>query len=156
MHPLHRVALLAVFALAAPVASAEVLGNIQVFTVSQDKGSEVLVAAKKTKPGETLEYRISYKNTNKEPVKDLAVTGPVPEGTEFIAGSEKTKVKALIEYSIDTGKVFSATPTRLNKKGERVAINPSEFTTLRWHAQQALKPGEVQEYSYRVKVKTGK
>jgi len=139
----------------ASTAYAEVKGNMQAFLVTAADGKETFSPVATSKPGDVLEYRIRYENTDKTPVSQLKVLGPVPQGTEYLGNSARAASRASIEYSIDAGRSFSAQPLRTGKKGQLEPVPSVQFTTVRWNSLTPLQSGNPQEFVYRVRVKTG-
>jgi uncharacterized repeat protein (TIGR01451 family) len=100
-------------------------------------GSETLVPADHVKPGDVIEYAATYRNTTREPVKNLVATLPIPAHTEWVAGSARP---ANAKASPDA-RAFDAIPLkrRAMKDGRPVeeTIPYREYRALRWY------PGEL-------------
>ncbi len=115
---------------AAPVAASAkkeaVQINLELFKVVTKDGKESLVDAKQAKPGETLEYRATYKNVSKAAVRNLAATLPVPKGMEY---QMKTAMPAGAQATIDNV-TYSAVPLIDATKKEPVPT--SQYRALRW------------------------
>ena len=120
-------------------------------------GKEVLEPAKALKPGEVIEYQITYENADAaKPVSDLKINAPVPAGTQYVDGSAKTDASADLRFSADSGKTWAKAPLkrkRADGKGEE-DVPPSQYSNLQWQSQEPLKQGHSQKYSYRVRVAT--
>jgi len=105
--------------------------------VRDAEGREGFVAAEGVKPGETIEYVATYRNTGKQPVSGLAATLPIPVSTEYVAGTARP---ANAMASVD-GATFSAPPLkrRVVRDGKSVEeeIPAREYRYLRWF------PGEL-------------
>ena len=95
-------------------------------------GRESIVSAETAKPGDTLEYVVTYTNTSSEPVRDFTATLPIPAPTEFIPGSARP---AAAKASIDA-RVFEAMPLKRKvlKDGRNVEEDVAlrEYHYLRW------------------------
>lgn len=96
-------------------------------------GKEVLTPATEGKPGDTLQYSGTYRNTGAVAVNKLVATIPVPPGTTFIADSAEP---APAQASID-GTRFAAAPLmRTVKQADgserKVAVPLSQYRALRW------------------------
>lgn len=100
--------------------------NLQLFKVVLKDGKEALVDAKETKPGETVEYRATYKNVSKSAVRNLKATLPVPDGMEYVA---KTVNPANAEASTDK-KSFAVMP--LMRSNGKDVIPTKEYRAVRW------------------------
>lgn len=126
-------------------------------TVSAD-GKEAAQATNEVEPGQIVEYRMEYKNTGKTPLKGIAVTGPVPNSTQYMGDTASTKADADFTVSIDGGKNFESEPVKrlvVDARGKKVekVIPPSEYTHVRWMLKQPLSTGDAQTFTYRTLVK---
>lgn len=152
-----------VFALLAPVGavfaqSNAVSSHMDAYRVTQSaEGKEVLEPAKALKPGEVIEYQITYENSDAAKlVSDLKINAPVPPGTHYVDGSAKSGTKAELRFSADSGKTWGKAPLKHKRddgKGEE-EVPPSQYSNLQWLSQEPLKQGHSQKYSYRVRVAT--
>jgi uncharacterized repeat protein (TIGR01451 family) len=117
-------------------------------------GSQRLESAAEVKPGDVLEYQIVYDNAGSKPVSDLRINGPVPAGTSYVDGSAKSSVRAQLKFSDDGGRTWSAAPLKraanIGVAGETVP--PELYSNVQWTAQEPLRPGVSQKYTYRVRV----
>ncbi|MES2683431.1 MAG: hypothetical protein V4650_07905 [Pseudomonadota bacterium] len=149
-----RALLLAALVSGSTLAQAEVASRMEAFRITTDaKGKEQAQPATTTNPGDVIEYRIRYENTDPKPVTQLAVSGPVPKGTALVADSVKSPVKHAKVYSTDGGKSYQAAPVRRkNASGELETVPASEYTAVQWQVQEPLKQGAPQQFSYRVRV----
>ena len=151
----------AVLAVAAPFASfaeSPIVSSMEAFIVDQDaEGNEVLREADKALPNQVIEYRLNYANRSAQPINGLAVTGPIPESTVYIADTAATMARTNFKVSIDDGETWEDEPVlRLRKaqNGEmvQVVIPASEYTHVRWNAASPLLAEAEQQYRYRVKI----
>ncbi|MFT3736857.1 MAG: hypothetical protein QM776_17905 [Rhodocyclaceae bacterium] len=135
-HFLRGLALLAALATyALPAYPADVVVNLQAFVVSSaPNGGERLQLAETARPGDTIEYRATYRNTGKATVRNVLATLPVPEtGMSYLADTARP-VGALA--SLD-GIKYEALPLRRTVTGAdgrtRIELVPlSEYRFLRW------------------------
>lgn len=140
-----------------PVGSAlaEVGSRMEAFRVVEDsKGQETFEDAKSASPGEIIEYRLTYENTDAAPVADLKIKTPVPAGTHYVADSARTDVRARLRFSHDNGSTWQAAPLKrkaADGKGEEV-VPPEQYTHVQWTTGQALEKGKPQTFLYRVRV----
>ena len=115
-------------------------------------GRETLAPADQAKPGEIVEYRVTYRNAGATPVREVAATLPIPAGTELVASSSRP---AKVLASID-GVNFAGMPL---KRRERLAdgrevereIPLAEYRWLRWPLG-AIAAGGSQVVRARVRV----
>lgn len=112
---------------------AEVTVQLTAYKVVKNAGKETLTAADKMMPGETVEYKAVYKNTNKSAVHDVKASLPIPQGMQFVP---KTAVPAAPMASTD-GVNFSQLPLMKQVKGadgkmHEEPVPYSEYRSLRW------------------------
>ena len=114
-------------------------------------GRESASVADAVKPGDVLEYVVTYRNNGGNAVRDFAATLPIPQATELVAGSERP---AGAQASLD-GRGFEPVPLRrkVRRDGRELeeAVPSKEYRALRWWAAE-LKAGQSLRYSARVKV----
>lgn len=114
-------------------------------------GRESASAAAAVKPGDVLEYVVTYRNNGGNAVRDFAATLPIPPATELVAGSERP---AGAQASVDA-REFNAVPLKrkVRRDGREVeeAVPFRDYRALRWWAPE-LKAGQSLRYSARVKV----
>ena len=114
-------------------------------------GREVLVAADAVRPGEVIEYTATYRNTGRQPLRNVEATLPIPPNTEFVPGSLKP---ANAKASLD-GRAFADMPLkrRVTRDGRQVQeeVPVREYRALRWYPGE-LAPEKTVAYTARVKV----
>ena len=102
--------------------------------VAAADGKETQAPAEQARPGDVIEYVATYRNTTRQPVRNLDATLPIPSETEFIPGSEKP---AGARASVD-GTTWGAMPLKrkVQRDGREVeeAVPAREYRFLRWHA----------------------
>jgi uncharacterized repeat protein (TIGR01451 family) len=133
---------------ASPLASELVATRIAL----REDGREVQEPAQSVKPGDVVQYSVTFKNTSKAQLKQVAATLPIPRGTEFVISAVKPEGAMA---SID-GVRYEPMP--LKRKVQQadgrwvdVAIPLSEYQSLRWPAR-TLGAGEQFSASARVRV----
>lgn len=114
-------------------------------------GKETFAAADSAKPGDVIEYVATYRNTGKQPLRNLEATLPIPENTEFVPDSANP---ASAKASVDA-KNYAAMPLKRTtvKDGKPVeALVPArDYRSLRWSAAE-LPAEKVAKFTARVKV----
>jgi uncharacterized repeat protein (TIGR01451 family) len=124
--------------------------EVRKITRSAD-GREHVGAADTVKPGDVLEYVVTYRNHSAAAVSDFAATLPIPEATELVAGSDHP-VGA--RASIDA-REFAAMPLKrkVRRDGRELeeAVPMREYRAVRWQVPR-LGAGESLTFSARVKV----
>ena len=110
----------------------DVVSTLKAFKVSQKNGAEELEAGETIRPGETLEYRVLYRNTGTRTVKDLRAVLPIPSQLRFVSGSARP---ANMQASTD-GRTFASYPLRrrvTTPQGVKIVAVPlSEYRYIRW------------------------
>ena len=119
---------------AAPVAKPDVESVLTAkkVEIGADK-KEVLTDAKTAKPGEVIEYQVTYTNKGKAAVRDVLATLPIPEGTDFQRGTTKP---GTAKASLGSGR-FDAIPLKRkvklpSGKEEEIEVPFSEYRALQW------------------------
>jgi uncharacterized repeat protein (TIGR01451 family) len=110
--------------------------------VADKRGRERLLPASKAKPGDVLEYQVTYKNGSRAKISDVMATLPIPVGTQYVEASAYPKQ---VEASIDE-KEFFPVPLIRDERTKRL-ITPAapktagmitepvplvEYRVLRW------------------------
>jgi uncharacterized repeat protein (TIGR01451 family) len=114
-------------------------------------GRESIAAAEAVKPGDVLEYLVTYRNHGAQAARDFIATLPIPPATELIPGSERP---AGANGSVDA-REFNPVPLKrkVRRDGREMeeAVPFREYRALRWHTPE-LKAGQSLSYSARVRV----
>lgn len=120
-----------------------------------DKGEKILLRQPATLviPGTIVIYTNKASNNGTETVEGVVISNPVPENTEYLAGSavgENTQ----ITYSVDGGKNFDV-PEQLTVKhvdGTTRPAEANEYTHIRWVLGTPIPPGGEGQVEFRTKV----
>jgi uncharacterized repeat protein (TIGR01451 family) len=141
---------LAAHAHAAPSGPVETRMEARKVVRSSD-GKEALVAAETARPGDVIEYVVTYRNTGREAVRNLEVTLPIPAHTEFIHGTTRPAgAKASLDASAFGGMPLQR---KVRRDGqyfvETVAYR--EYRYLRWYPGELAAGGSIR-FRARVKV----
>jgi uncharacterized repeat protein (TIGR01451 family) len=119
--------------------------------LSEDK-KERLTEARTAKPGDVIEYQVTYANKGKTAVRDLAATLPIPADTELLRNTNKP---ATAKASTGDGRFLSIPLKRKVKlpsgKEEEIEIPFSEYRALQWSLGE-LAAGKSVVVSARVRV----
>jgi uncharacterized repeat protein (TIGR01451 family) len=134
--------------------SAPVSSQLQVQQVETLDGKTVLHSVQASKPGDVLEYRVSYTNHSSAAVQGLIASLPIPAGTTLVDGSQLPP-EALASTD---GTSFAPLPLRRRVRqadgSERLVPVPFEdYRALRW-SLGTLAAGATREVSARVRVNT--
>jgi uncharacterized repeat protein (TIGR01451 family) len=114
-------------------------------------GKETFASANAARPGDLIEYVATYRNTGKQPVKNLVATLPIPENTEFVPGSPRPEnAKAGLSQEAFADIPLKRTVTRNGVQVED-AVPFREYRYLRWFPGE-LGADKTVVFSARVKV----
>lgn len=134
--------------------SAQISSELQVQQVETVDGNTVFRPAQASKPGDVLEYRVSYTNHSAAAVTGLVASLPIPAGTTLL---ERSQLPPNALASTD-GTQFAPLPLmRLVKQSdgsehqERVPLG--EYRALRW-TLGPLAAGKSAQVSARVRINT--
>lgn len=135
--------------------------RLEIYVVSQvtrDDGTreERFSEATEARPGQTVEYRLIVENVSDEtlPAGIVVVTGPVPEGTQFVPSSATPSSEELLtEFSADRGRTFSEPPVIIGSGDNRSVADPTSYDTVRWTVLVDLEPEQEIPLVYRVIVR---
>jgi uncharacterized repeat protein (TIGR01451 family) len=117
-----------------------------------------LVPATEIRSGDVILYTIKYYNESADPVRNAALVGPVPAKTTYVPDSASKLKRVRPVFSINGGKTYSAPPIkyRIRKpdgsEEEKVAP-PAMYTHVKWRLAEAVLPGAVGTFRYKVRVK---
>ena len=116
-----------------------------------------LEKAGEVRPGEILDWRITSANEGDAAARQYKTVGQIPQGTSFVAGSASAEYDAVVTYSIDNGKSFSAQPTVEEKQADgsvkQVPAPASSYTQVRYEWNDPLAAGKSLAASYKVRVR---
>ncbi len=130
--------------------------RLEIYVVSKVGGNETFQESSTARPGQVVEYRLFARNEGDTtlPPGTVVVSGPVPDGTTFVANSATpTSDEVLTEFSVD-GETFGDGDAPLFKTvaGARQPAAPSDYTVVRWTLLTPLEPGQDAPFVYRVTV----
>lgn len=123
--------------------------------ITNAAGQEKLEPADKAKPGDVLEYAATYRNNDKQPVKAVKATLPIPAGMEYVPG---TASPAGVTASTD-GLQYSTLPLKrtvrlANGTTQEQVVPVNEYRFLRWEIGEMPAAGE-RTVKARMRVGTG-
>jgi uncharacterized repeat protein (TIGR01451 family) len=109
---------------------------------------------RKAVPASEVIYTTTYQNLIDKPVGNIVINNPIPNDSEYKAGSAFGKDCEIL-FSTDGGKNF-AVAENLKVKGadgkERTAL-PRDYTHIRWTYQEQLMAGKSGEVGFRTLIK---
>jgi uncharacterized repeat protein (TIGR01451 family) len=120
-------------------------------------GKEVFLNEKSVvNPGDILKWQLTSENKGTGPALQYRAVGEVPKGTSLIAGSVQAE-RAIITYSIDGGKTFSAQPIIEERQSDgtikRVSAPISMYTEVCYEWSDPLPANSQVSAFYNVSVK---
>jgi uncharacterized repeat protein (TIGR01451 family) len=101
----------------------------------------------KVKQQEIIRYTV-VAQSNSQPVKNLALTQPIPRGTMYVKNSATTLAGSDLLFSIDGGRTYSAKPIIGKKEAPT-----NYYTNLRWKFNKLMAANTKINASYEVQVK---
>ena len=147
-------------AAAGPQATVTVVAeNISAREAAQAGKPRVGPDSARLRAGDVIEYRLRFSNTTREPVKNVVLEDPLPAGLIYVGGTAAADVDGvLVEYSIDGGRSFAATPmVRVMVDGQEVErpAPPERYTNIRWRVAGSVNPGARVTASFRARFGAG-
>jgi uncharacterized repeat protein (TIGR01451 family) len=108
----------------------------------------------KAVPGTVVIYTNTFENVSSKPAGDIVINNPVPNDSEYEAGSAFGKDCEIL-FSVDGGKKFGHAEELKIKDAdgrERAAL-AREYTHIRWTYKKQLAPGKSGEVGFRATIK---
>jgi uncharacterized repeat protein (TIGR01451 family) len=121
--------------------------RLEIYVVSTVDGNEQFKESTTARPGQTVEYRLFALNNGDTtlPAGAVAVTGPVPEGTTYVADSATpTSERVLTEYS--------SNGTDFEESAAVATVSGQVISAIRWTLEVDMEPGKEEGFVYRVTV----
>jgi uncharacterized repeat protein (TIGR01451 family) len=147
----------------APPARAQARGATPLVVTAQNITAQTAGRADKgvAQPGDEIRYRLVFTNVTTGPVKNIQFVDPIPSGMAYVPGSATSDQRVRAEYSIDSGRTYSARPTISvieNGKPVQKPAPPERYTHVRWTVVSALARGAqvIVEFQARVSEAPGK
>ena len=132
---------------APPASNYGVVADLAVAKVSQKPvGQQIFQSARATGPGDVVEYRVTFRNTNYVPAPGVVGTLSIP-ANRLSYVPENTTPGLMLEASVD-GRTFEPVPLRRLAVGDdgRLKMEPvpaSEYRFLRWQIGDLPARGSV-------------
>jgi uncharacterized repeat protein (TIGR01451 family) len=141
---------------AAPKLEISVAQLKEVVETRDGKQTVRLVPTAEAKPGDVVQYVLTYVNRGDQVARDAVIDDPIPKGTTYLANTAAGE-GAEIAFSNDGGKTY-APAVKLtyelklpNGAVEKRVANPSDYTHVRW-TLKSVAPGARGTVSFKVKV----
>lgn len=123
--------------------------------VTNDKGKKTLkrTPVEKAVPGTEVIYTTTFENTIKKTASNIVINNPIPNDTEYKAGSAFGK-NCEILFSVDGKKFGHAEDLKIkDAAGKEHTALPKEYTHIRWTYKGQLAPGKTGEVGFRAVVR---
>jgi uncharacterized repeat protein (TIGR01451 family) len=132
--------------------NAPISSEMQVSQVETIDGRTVLRPVQSSKPGEVLEYRVTYRNHSDAPVSGLTASLPIPAGTTLLDRSQLPPDALASSDGVRFAPLPLMRRVRQADGSERSEPVPLEdYRALRWNLG-TLQPGSSEQVSARVRV----
>ncbi len=110
-----------------------------------------LRVAERVSPGDVLLYTVEVRNAGQYAAESPIVVQPIPAHMLYVADSA-VGPGVDVDYSIDGGLTFDK-PENLKAAGAAVRASAADYTHIRWHLRNRLKPGSIAYVRFRAQVK---
>jgi uncharacterized repeat protein (TIGR01451 family) len=131
------------------------IAQVETEVIGKDgKKTLKLVPVAKAVPGTEVIYTTTFENIIKKPVGDIVINNPIPNDSEYTAGSAFGK-NCDIQFSADGGKIFGHAEDLKIKdaQGKDRSALPKEYTHIRWTYKGQLAAGKSGEVGFRAAIK---
>ncbi len=120
---------------------------------SADHGAPLpkLQAAERVVPGDVLVYTVEVRNAGQYAAESPVVIQPIPNHMMYLADSAVGPAVD-VDYSVDGGHTFDK-PEDLKVAGAALHASAADYTHIRWHLRNRLKPNSIAYVRFRAQVK---
>jgi uncharacterized repeat protein (TIGR01451 family) len=127
--------------------------SAEVAVRSADHGAPMLKlqAAERVVPGDVLVYTVEVRNAGQYAAESPVIIQPVPNHMMYLADSA-VGPGVDVDYSIDGGHTFDR-PENLKVPGAARHASATDYTHIRWHLRNRLKPNSIAYVRFRAQVK---
>jgi uncharacterized repeat protein (TIGR01451 family) len=110
-----------------------------------------LQVAERVVPGDVIVYTVEVRNAGQYAAESPIVIQAIPNHMMYLADSA-VGPGVDVDFSIDGGRTFDA-PENLKIAGSGLRATPADYTHIRWHLRNRLKPNSIAYVRYRAQVK---
>jgi uncharacterized repeat protein (TIGR01451 family) len=110
-----------------------------------------LQAAERVVPGDVLIYTVEVRNAGQYAAESPVVVQAIPAHMMYLADSA-VGPGVDVDYSVDGGHTFGP-PETLKAPGAAVPAAAADYTHIRWHLRNRLKPNSIAYVRFRAQVK---
>ncbi|KAF3997088.1 DUF11 domain-containing protein [Glaciimonas immobilis] len=143
------------------VVQGPVQATLSSHTLQIKDGKEVFIDdPRQVRPGDVIEYRVTYLNFSEQTVSDVQATLPIPIGANYLAGSARPALVMARTMNGTTTVLSDFVPVPIKRqvvvagKSQAVDVPESEYRELRWNLAE-LKKGESKTVKARIVVPRG-
>ena len=158
LHTITLLALLGSFSAVAHAADAikvSSIAQVETEVIGKD-GKKALkrTPVAKAVPGTEVIYTTTFENLIKKPVGNIVINNPIPNASEYKAGSAFGKDCDIL-FSVDGGKTFGHAEdlTVKDADGKSRPAEAKEYTNIRWIYKKQLAAGKSGEVGFRAIIK---
>lgn len=125
----------------------------EIVSRSADHGAPVpkLQAAERVVPGDVLVYTVQVRNAGPYAAESPLVVQPIPNHMMYLADSA-VGPGVDVDYSVDGGHTFDR-PENLKVAGSALRAKAADYTHIRWHLRNRLKPNSIAYVRFRAQVR---
>lgn len=106
-------------------------------------GKELLTDVSQVKPGDKLQYELTYSNAGAVAIKGLLATLPIPAGTSYQPDTAMPPPATVSADGVQFGKPPLKRQVERNGKVVEETIPPQEYKALRWSIGDLAANGSV-------------
>lgn len=148
----------------APAPAQENPGPLRIVAVNLTAQAESRAPAEGTnavvsRPGDVVEYRLSFTNSTAGPIRDVVFDDPIPDGMVYVLGSAGgDRDDVAVEFSIDGGASYDPNPEIEVQEAEGAVRRPApaeRYTHVRWNILGAVPAGEEVQAVFRARIEGG-
>lgn len=126
-------------------------GKMEIYRIAKVDGQYKRYFVTKAKPGDILEYVITYTNVSQQPLQDIQIVGPIPSESYIVPNTIKMPDRNTMLVSIDGGKTYQKPPikrkVRQGNKIVEVPVSDKEWTHLKYTVPE-LRANQTTELRY--------
>jgi uncharacterized repeat protein (TIGR01451 family) len=106
--------------------------------------------------GDVVDYRVSFTNTNAQPVRRVVLSNPIPNGFRLLSGSiSSTRDDVRTEFSADGGRTFSTQPMEevvVEGRTVRRPVPMDRYTNVRWTVEGWIAPNQTVQADFQARL----
>jgi uncharacterized repeat protein (TIGR01451 family) len=112
-----------------------------------------------SRPGDVIEYQLSFTNPTDGVLRDVVFDDPIPSGLMYVLNSASAEGAGVsVAFSTDGGANYSPNPQVEVEQGGQTVLRPAPaelYTHVRWIVQRPVAVGEEVRATFRARIKGG-